>query len=305
MRRTRLRGLALGAVSLTMAASLAACNGGGSSSGKDQGAKAKKAASPLHVMTAAAKKTDEAKSAKVSMTITSPSQPEPVKMEGALSWDPMAMDMTVSGMQPVGGASADAPKSVRMLWVDDTMYMDLSSSAAALKDGKKWMAFDFRALAEASGNKALADKLTAQMQQTQQSPAQQMSMMLASPNIDYVGKEKVDGVTAQHYKGSMTMKEMLDKNASLKSLSADERQKLADTMRKQGLKKADLDVWVDADGMPVRIDVAMDGKQGTTKVSEHLSDYGVRVDPQAPPASETFDIGKMLADMSAGVGAGV
>lgn len=303
--RTRMRNWTLAAVSLSMAASLTACNGGDDSSqskGKDD-ASTSQAASPLHVITAAAKKTDGAKSAKVSMTITSPEQPGKMTMQGAMSWDPLAMDMTMSGVRSMGG-SAGGPQKVRMLWVNNVMYMDMGSSAAAQQDGKKWMAIDFAALAKASGDKALAEKMTSQLQNTQQTPAQQMGMMLASPDIKFVGEEKVDGVSAKHYKGSLTMKEMLQKNKNLGTLDTEQRQKLVDNMKKQGITGADLDVWVNSDALPVRIDVAMDSKKGATEVSEHISDYGVTVSPKAPPADETFDLGKMLAEIGKSGGAG-
>jgi hypothetical protein len=304
--RANLRGWALATVSLTMVASLAACNGDGgtSDSGKDKGAKSDSAASPLHVMTAAAKKTNDAKSAKISMTITSPDQPGKITMSGAMSWDPLAMDMTMSGMQGMAGASADTPDEMRMMWLDNAMYMDMGAESAAQMNGKRWMKIDLDAMAEASGDKALTEKMTSQMRDARQSPAEQLNMMLASPKIHLVGEEKVDGVTARHYRGSMTLDEILKANKGDKNLDEAQRQKLVDSMKKQGVSGADVDVWMNGDDMPVRIDVAMDGKKGTTKVSEHLSDFGVKVAPQAPPAGETFDLAKMLAELGKSGGAG-
>lgn len=306
--RTRLRGWAVGAVTVTMAASLAACGGddGGSSKSKgkaeDTGKTEQQAASPLHVMTAAAKKTDEAQSAKFTMTISVAGEPGKMTAKGAMSWgETPAMDMTMSG----SGAMAEGMSGeFRIIRIGSTMYMDMGAENA-MADGKRWMKIDMEAAAKASGNKALQEKLTSQMQETRQSPAEQMNMMLASPEIHLVGKEKVDGVPARHYRGSMTLDQILDAQKGKNKIDPAERQKLVDSMKKQGVDSADIDVWVNSDDLPVRIDVAMDAKEGTTKVSEHLSDYGADVSPKAPPADKTFDLQKMLQEMgAAGAGAG-
>lgn len=300
-----MRSWALGAVSLSMAASLAACTGddGGKPEGKAKDSKAtsQQAASPLHVMTAAAKKTDDAQSAKFTMTVTAAGQPGKLSAEGAMTWgDTVAMDMTMSGVGTMAGGSGG---EFRMIRIGTTMYMDMGSENA-MPDGRHWMKMDIEATAGASGDKALQEKLTSQMQQARQSPAEQMNMMLASPKIHLVGKEKTDGVAARHYRGSMTLDEILDAQKGKKQLDATERQKLVDSMKKQGVDGADIDVWINGEDLPVRIDVAMDGKQGTTELSEHLSDYGADVSPKAPPADETFDMAKMLAEMGKPGGAG-
>lgn len=296
--RARMRSWALGAVSLSMAASLAACTGddGGKSEGKakDSGAASQEAASPLHAVTAAAKRTDEAQSAKFTMTMSGAGQPGKITAKGAMSWgDTVAMDMTMSGGGMMAGGSDG---EFRIIRIGTTMYMDMGTENA-MEDGRHWMKLDLGAAAEASGDKALQEKLTSQMQQTRQSPAEQMNMMLASPEIHLVGKEKVDGVAARHYRGSMTLDEILDAQKGKKQLDSTERQQLIDSMKKQDIDGADVDVWINGDDLPVRIDVAMDGKKGTTKLSEHLSDYGADVAPKAPPADETFDMAKMLAEM--------
>lgn len=223
-------------------------------------------------------------------------------MTGVMGWDPMVMDMTMTGSMMQD--EPDAPDEIRMVWVKNAMYMDMGAEAAKDMDGKRWMKLDLAAAAEASGDPAAAKELTGGMENMNQDPAQQLALLLDSPNVKHVGSEKIDGVEAQHYKGTLTVAEMMESNEGLDVLSAKERKDLLANIEKSGIKGYDTEVWVNKDNYPVKMNVAMDTPQGEIKIDARYSDYGAKASVQTPPAGETVDLFEMLGDLGAEAGAG-
>ncbi|MFJ6822902.1 hypothetical protein [Streptomyces niveus] len=293
-------GVSLTAVAVV--AGVAGCQGG------DSGSKKAGGSSVTEVLTAAYEKTAAAKSAKVSMTMSMPQGMAgaagggDMEMSGVMGWDPMVMDMTMTGSMMQ--AEPDAPDEIRMLWVKNAMYMDMGAEAAKDMDGKRWMKLDLAAAAEASGDPAAMKELTGGMENMNQDPAQQLALLLDSPNVKHVGSEKVDGVEARHYKGTLTVDEMLESNEGLDVLSAKERKDLLATVEKSGIKGYDTEVWVNEDDYPVKMIVGMDTPQGEVKISANYSDYGAKASVQTPPAGDTVDLFEMLGGLGEESGAG-
>ncbi|MDI9883959.1 hypothetical protein QMZ92_06015 [Streptomyces sp. HNM0645] len=294
-------GVSLTAVAVV--AGVAGCQDG------DEGGKKKAADSPrsavqsqgeiTKVIQAAYKKTADAKSAKVRMTMAMPAGMEgggTMVMSGVQGWNPGVMDVTVKGSMLTAG-NPDAPSQVRMVMVDQAMYMEMGAKQAAEMDGKRWMKMDFKAAAEASGDKALQKQMTGSLENMNQDPAQQLALLLGSPSIKHVGAEKVDGVETQHYKGTLTFQEILDANESLDVLSAEERKELVAGVKKAGITGYDTEVWVNEDDYPVKMVVGMKMPQGTMTMTANYSDYGAAATVQAPPAKDTFDLFKMLKEL--------
>ncbi|WP_149180822.1 hypothetical protein [Streptomyces sp. TRM49041] len=255
--------------------------------------------SAAQVIQAAYEKTAAAKSAKIRMTVSMPEGMggmggmgggAEMEMSGVMGWDPGMMDITMKGGP--GGAG-----SFRMVMLDEVMYMDMSQLGekmpAELRD-KSWLRMDFKAIAEKSGNAELQKQMTGSLENMNQDPAKQLAMLLDSPNLKHIGPEKVDGVDTQHYKGSLTVEEMLAANKSLSVLDEDERKELVAKMKESGLKAYDTEVWVNEDGYPVKMDIGMETPEGTVTVSAAYSDYGTKAAVQAPPADQTIDFMKMI-----------
>ncbi|HBF84764.1 MULTISPECIES: hypothetical protein [Streptomyces] len=262
-------------------------------------------AAVTQVLTAAYKKTAAAGSAKVHMTMEMPASLEAggtMEMTGTLGWNPGVMDMTMKG--EAFQVSADAPEQIRMLMLDNVMYMDMGEQAVPEMDGKRWMKMDLAAIAEQSGDAAAQKELTSGLESANQDPSQQLAVLLGSPNLKHVGAEKIGGVDTEHYKGSLTVDEMVEANESLDVLSDKERKDLLDGMEKSGIKGYDTEVWVDEDGYPIRMNVGIDSPQGEIRMTADYSDYGTAASVQAPPAGETFDLAQMLEELgAAGAGA--
>ncbi|MDV9188081.1 hypothetical protein R6L23_07615 [Streptomyces sp. SR27] len=254
------------------------------------------------VIQAAYTKTSAAKSAKIRMTMEMPAGLEgggTMEMTGVQGWDPSVMDITVKGSMLTAG-NPGGPEQMRMIMLDDAMYMDMGAGQAAEMGGKRWMKLDMKSIAAASGDKGLEKSMTGGMENMNQDPAKQLALLLDSPNLKHVGAEKVDGVDTQHYKGTLTLEQMVGANKSFDVLSEKERTEMIDGVRKAGITAYDTQVWVDADGYPVKMDVGMKMKQGTVKMAMHFSDYGAKASVQAPPAKDTMDLFEMLKGMGQG-----
>ncbi|PJE98223.1 hypothetical protein CUT44_08105 [Streptomyces carminius] len=284
---------ALGVTALATAAVLTGCTGGGND--KASGGEPRSAVQALQ---AAAKKTEEAKSAKVEMTISMPEAAGgDMKMSGVLGWDPIVMDVTASG---AAFAEQGAPGEMRMLWVDDVMYMNAGEEAIG---GKPWLKMDFNAMlkmAEESGEAGALDGMSKSIQNmNRQDPVKQMALLLGSPSIKRVGEEKVDGVDAERYSGTLTMKEALEASGSSLGdyLTEEEYKELLGNMEKSGVKGFDINAWVNEDDLPVKIDMKMDSPEGEIVMSQTYKDYGTSVSVQPPPAGETADMLQMIKDL--------
>ncbi|MET9675321.1 hypothetical protein ABZY68_19810 [Streptomyces sp. NPDC006482] len=255
------------------------------------------------VIQAAYTKTSAAKSAKIRMTIEMTGAglgSGTTTMTGVQGWDPAAMDVTMSGGMFASMGAAGMPEKIRMIMRDDVMYMDMGAEQAAGMDGKRWMKMDFAAMAKESGDAALQKQMTQGLGGMNQDPAQQLALLLEAPGIKHVGPEKIEGVEAQHYKGTVAFEDMLNANKSFDGMPKADRDKLVATMKESGIKGYDTELWVNGDGYPVKTVVGMKMPEGTMDMTAFYSDYGTEATVEAPPAKETFDVMEMLGALGQG-----
>ncbi|MEU6982718.1 hypothetical protein ABZ946_04765 [Streptomyces sp. NPDC046324] len=292
-------GVALTAVAVI--AGVAGCQDG-EGAGKAADAPARATAEPqiqthaavTKVIRAAYEKTSAAKSAKVRMTMTMPEAVDgggTMELTGVQGWNPGAMDITMKGSMMTAG-DPDAPERMRMIMVDDVMYVDMGAEKSVELDGKRWMKLDLK------GGQAQKELTGGLENSLNQDPAQQLALLLESPNLKHLGAEKVNGVQAQHYKGTLSFEQMLDSNREKSALlSEEERRKLIANVEKVGLKGYDTEVWVDAAGYPVRMVVGMETGAGTMHMKADYTDYGPKAAVEAPPAKDTYDLAEALAGL--------
>lgn len=290
------------AVTALLCTGAVACGNGDAGKGDKASDVPQSHAEVTQALTAAYKKTADAKSAKVEMVMKTPAalgaDGGTMKMSGTMGWDPTVMDMTMSG-SAFTAADADMPDEIRMIWQNNVMYMDMGAKAAADMDGKRWMKMDLGAAAESAGDEALSRQMTGSLESANQDPAQQIAVLLDSPNLKHLGSAQIDGVQAQHYKGKLGVDEMVAKSDSLKVLDKADRDELLKNIKKAGIKDYDTELWVNEDDLPVRLDVTMNSAQGAVEISEKFSDYGSAVKVQAPPANQTYDLMQMLKELGA------
>ncbi|MEV7673421.1 hypothetical protein ACFYNX_16285 [Streptomyces sp. NPDC007872] len=254
------------------------------------------------VIQAAYVKTSEAKAAKVRMTMSmtgAGAESGTAQLTGVQGWDPAVMDITMKGSL-LGAGDPAGPQQVRMIMADNVMYMDMGAAQAAEMGGKRWMKLDMGAAAEASGDKALQKQMTGSLESMNQDPAQQLALLLDSPDLKHVGAEKVNGMETQHYKGTLTFEQMLKANEASKLLPEKDYQALLANVKKTGLKGYDTEVWVNEDGYPARMDIGMTMAAGAMQIRADYTDYGTEAAVQAPPAGDTFDLVAMLKELGQG-----
>ncbi|MET9962569.1 hypothetical protein ABZ128_26475 [Streptomyces sp. NPDC006326] len=292
-----------------LAAGTTGCEDGGKSGAgaaqKPSGSPAapQAAPAPAEAVTAAYRKFQEAKSAKVRMTISMPASVGgggTVEMTGVQGWNPQAMDITMKSSgtlaQRAGGAD-----SIRMIMLNNAMYMDMGAEKAAQRDGKRWMKLDLTAAAAASGDPAAGRKLGG-MQNMNQDPAQQLALLTDSPGLKHLGAEKVDGVETEHYKGALSVEEMLAANKKSQLMDPKEREQFVEKAKRAGIKGYDTELWIDKAGYPVRMAVGIASPEGTMTVDARYSDYGAAANVTPPADEETLDLFKELAALGADTG---
>ncbi|MFI6419992.1 hypothetical protein ACIBG6_21650 [Streptomyces sp. NPDC050842] len=295
-------GVALTATAV--AVGVAGCQDGGDAKA---GAEVQSRGDVTKVIQAAYEKTSAAKAAKVKMTMSmtgAGADSGTAELTGVQGWDPAVMDITMKGsmLSAAGaGAGGDAPEQVRMIMLDNVMYMDMGAKQAAEMDGKRWMKLDLTAAAEASGDKALQKQMTGGLESMNQDPAQQLALLLDSPNLKHVGAEKINGMETQHYKGTLTVEQMLKAGDSSKLLPKEDYDKLLANVKKMGMKGYDTEVWVNGDGYPARMDIGMTMAEGSMQMRADYSDYGTQAAVQAPPAQDTLDLFQMLKELGEGL----
>ncbi|MFF9849777.1 hypothetical protein [Streptomyces litmocidini] len=288
-------GIALTAVAVVTG--IAGCQDGDAKAGGAE-PKAQSHGDVTKVIRAAYEKTSAAKAAKVKMTMSiegAGAGSGTIEMTGIQGWAPAVMDITMKGSM-LGAGGPDSPQQMHMIMLDQIMYMDMGAQQAAEMDGKRWMKLDMKAAADASGDKALRKQLTGGLDNMNQDPAQQLALLLDSPDLKHLGAEKVNGMETQHYKGTLTLEQMLKANESSKLLSKEDHDELIANVKKLGLKGYDTEFWVAEDGYPARMDIGMTMAQGTMKMRADYSDYGTEAAVQAPPAKDTVDLFEMMKD---------
>lgn len=207
-----------------------------------------------------------------------------IDANGAVSWRPLAMDMTMTSAQ----FSQLGTDSVHMLMSGTTMYMNVGTSGAARLGGKHWMKMDFAELGAAG--KALAEQLN---KSSGNDPSTQIKLFTSSGDIHRVGAETVDGVQTTHYTGTVDLAKLVDtQDPNLKSVVAQDTQ--------LGLTTMNVDLWVDAQNRPVRVHQSTNaGSAVSLDMTADYSDFSTSPVTITPPAaSDTIDFTQLMKGAS-------
>jgi hypothetical protein len=265
------RGALVGVV-LAFGMTIAACGGGG-------GSDASGASVSIETLQAAASNSQAAESSRftMDMTVDVAGEPTTLEVDGVIAGDGKTGQLTLT--MPMLG-------SIEERIVDGAVYMDLSSipGASGLTD-KQWIKLDLEQLKQQNG--AVGD-IAGQAESN--SPKQGLEYLQGlSGDVTKVGEDTVAGEHATHYRASIDYTKLADKlpNASAETL---------DELAKLGTVPAD--VWIDDQDRVVKMHLTMDvgalsGKGGTADVTMELTDFGVPVDVQAPPADQTVDFSEL------------
>jgi hypothetical protein len=263
---------ALAAIVLALATTAAACGSGGGTSD---------AAVSIETLQAAASNTRAAESSRFTMDMTVGAEGESfaITADGVMAGDGKNGQLTIS--MPIVG-------SIEERIVDGVFYMDLGSFPGAPDDvAGKWVELD---PAQLEGQGGMLGDLAGQAETN--SPKQGLEYLQGlSGDVEDLGQEDVNGVTATHYRASIDYAKVLDQ---LPDASAETR----DAFAKLGVVPAD--VWIDGQDRVVKMHMTIDGSAfggsaGTAELTMELSDFGIPVDVQPPPADQTVDISELTS----------
>jgi hypothetical protein len=117
------------------------------------------------------------------------------------------------------------------------------------------------------------------------SPSEFVAFLRDSGDVELVGTEEVQGEQAQHFRGPLDMKELIDKSGDSPFI-----QQMKQT---PGVEDLDVvvDIWVPANGLPSRlaVDMKMPGQDGTMKMASEILEYDVPINADPPPDDDVVD----------------
>jgi hypothetical protein len=161
--------------------------------------------------------------------------------------------------------------------VGSTFYMQIPGMAA--QTGKSWVSLS---LADASKVGGL-DLSHVFDQAAQSGPAQALTLLSRAGTVRNLGPETIRGVKTTHYSGTVNLAKIIAELAP--ALSA----QLRPMASQLGVTTLQIDLWLRADLLPVRVVEAYPSKLGAVRVQLDVLGYNVPVTVTAPPASDTVD----------------
>ena len=273
------------------AMALAGCGGGNEPSGGGGDN-----ASPNEAVAAAATKTSDAGSSRVSFTIEMTDVgSQPVRMTGDGLFDSKTREgrMTMDLSQLGQAAGAQLGKA-QVVFQDFTLYMKFPFLRQLQPNLKPWLKFDLQALGKQQGF-----DLGQLSQLNQGDPTQALAYLRgASSDTKKVGEEDVRGTQTTHYHMTVDLKKVAA-NAppeQRKQVQAS----IDEIVSKTGVRQVPTDVWIDDDGLVRRIRIAYKdfqftgSQKGDMTMTQELYDFGVEVNVSPPPADQVSDISDIL-----------
>lgn len=225
----------------------------------------------LDALTAAADEVSEAGSSAMTMSMTMNIEGQEVTAsgEGAFDWIDQTGEMTMT----MSGAGLPGEVEMDMIVDGDSAYMRMPEGFGVAGG---WYRMDAADVGSGVGS---ANALS-------QDPSKFVEFLrgASEDGIEELGTEEIRGVSTRHYKAELSFEKILDQA---------EDQEAVEEMRAQLETLGNFDsfpaeVWIDEDGLPRRMTVAMDfgDGAGSMEVSIDMFDYGIEVDVRPPAKFE-------------------
>ncbi len=120
-------------------------------------------------------------------------------------------------------------------------------------------------------------------------PTETLRQLRALGDVQEAGTETVRGVQATRYTGSIQVARLLEQPGG----DTPQVRQAVEQLRAVGVEQIPVEVFLDADGRPVRtvqtLELTVQGTSLTTTTTTDLYDWGVDVAVQAPPADQVID----------------
>ncbi|MBA3718120.1 MAG: hypothetical protein H0W87_07845 [Actinobacteria bacterium] len=282
----RLRvGIFLGVVALVVAG----CGGGGGGGGKTTTGGS--SSDVKRVLADAPQKVKDANSSKVSFSITIESDKLAnaltIPGEGEFDYAKKQGRMTMDYSDVLSAAGQSGSGQMEILTTGTVYYLKWPLFSTAVGAKTPWVSFDLTKLDQISGIDVSSLKTI-----NQGDPSQTLVYLKAAGTVEDQGAEDVDGTSTTKYHAVIDLDRIPD------LAPADQRAAVrasVDSLKTTyGISELPLDVWIDDQGLPRKlsyeIQATVSGQKVKTSLEMKLSDYGVAVDVQPPPASEVTDL---------------
>ncbi|MFF1690015.1 MULTISPECIES: DUF1396 domain-containing protein [unclassified Streptomyces] len=203
--------------------------------------------------------------------------------EAAISVKPMTMRMKMTS--PDQGSDG----TLEMRLIGGTLYMGGGKGAAKEMDGSSWLKFDISGpkSQEAAATNPLAG-------QADQNPAEQVTFLNGSKDLERVGEETVEGEKTAHYKGTITLDQMRESYENEDAATQKRRDKNLSMYEDLGVDKLAVDLWIGQDDRTKRFRTRGAADKGRFDMTMTFFDYDKPVTVQAPPAEDVVDLAAMM-----------
>ncbi|GAB2619068.1 lipoprotein [Streptomyces capparidis] len=259
---------------------------GGGESGEPGGSGRSSAALSVQALQRAQTRTEQAHSSRVSGSQELGGVE--TTMDGAIDWsDGLVGNLTI---EQRGGDLEQLGGDGKMLarYTPDVMYVNMGPAFSAQTGGKSWISYDYDALAAVAGPSGAV--LKDQIQNN--TPTKSVKLLLASPDVQKVGTERIGGEETTHYSGTIDVAEFTEQSSE--SLTEAELEQFKKDLEANGITTERIDVWVNGDDLLVKKVETADTAQGKLTSTVHYSDYGTKVDVETPPSSDVMDFQDLM-----------
>jgi hypothetical protein len=126
----------------------------------------------------------------------------------------------------------------------------------------------------------------------QQNPADFLDSLHGIADIREVGHERIRDVDTTEYDGTIDLGKAIDR------AGPDARSRLEKALSVMEAS-VPVKVWVDGDGLPRRMQIAVDVQKMSMTMTMEFYDYGVAADVAPPPADQVGDLSSLTGPMRA------
>jgi hypothetical protein len=207
------------------------------------------------------------------------------------------MNLTMEGEGAVDFASGAQELSMSMMgidlemrFVDQVVYLRMPDVARPPSVDTEWIAFS----AEAAGGQVGAGANP--MASMQNGAAMLDALRGISRDVDELGAEEINGQDATGYRVTIDMAKAIEQLPE--DRRAEARASL-DQMAAMGMDEWPMDVWLNDDGLPVRMSMDMGlpagdiGEGASMRVQIDFLDFGADLAVEAPPTAEVTHLSGM------------
>lgn len=241
------------------------CSGGsgrssGAGSNPSTSATGSTAVNAVALVRAASASSGKLRSAHI--TTTSEIGGKKTTFSGVIGYHPTTLDFQIG----VAG------KQLSEVLVDNVFYLKVPGAAGS----KPWLSVGIKQISELTGidldsllNNAKAD--------------QTVSLLTKASDVRFVGNETVGGVSTKHLSGTVDLDQVF---AALDAVEKSQQKTLQSMVEQLGIKDNHIDLWVNADDIPVKIVQTYSSKLGPGSSTMLLTDLNAPVHVTAPPAAQ-------------------